>query len=126
MLPTHNINPAIGCQNPIHVNVPLSNQGSFYQLLSHLMCNTSELADLCKLMKQFIKLQHVANFKKKNKRQYLVQHVNYSQEREKPMKGYGDGNIRLRSTFSLQYGHVCFLPTIHQPRIQNSWNLRVS
>jgi len=35
-------------------------------------------------------------------------------------KGYGLGNMRLRSTFSLQYGHVCFLPTIHQPRIQNS------
>jgi len=39
------------------------------------------------------------------------------------MQGYGDGNMRLRSTFSLQYGHVCFLPTMHQPRIQNSWNL---
>ena len=39
-------------------------------------------------------------------------------------KGYGLGNILLRSTFSLQYGQVCFLPTIHQPRIQNSWNLK--
>jgi len=41
----------------------------------------------------------------------------------KQVKGYGDGNMRLRSTFSLQHGHVCFLPTMHQPRIQNSWNL---
>lgn len=39
-------------------------------------------------------------------------------------KGYGLLNILLRSTFSLQYGHVCFLPTMHQPRMQNSWNLR--
>jgi len=31
--------------------------------------------------------------------------------------------MRLRSTFSLQYGQVCFFPTMHQPRIQNSWNL---
>ena len=39
-------------------------------------------------------------------------------------KGYGLQNILARSTFSLQYGHVCFLPTIHQPRMQNSWNLQ--
>jgi len=38
-------------------------------------------------------------------------------------KGYGLQNIFFRSTFSLQYGHVCFLPTMHHPRIQNSWNL---
>lgn len=35
-------------------------------------------------------------------------------------KGYGLLNILLRSTFSLQYGHVCFFPTMHQPRMQNS------
>ena len=39
------------------------------------------------------------------------------------IKGYGLQNILLRSTFSLQYGQVCFFPTIHQPRMQNSWNL---
>lgn len=39
------------------------------------------------------------------------------------VKGYGLQNILLRSTFSLQYGQVCFFPTIHQPRMQNSWNL---
>lgn len=38
-------------------------------------------------------------------------------------KGYGLLNIRFRSTFSLQYGHICFLPTMHQPLMQNSWNL---
>lgn len=41
-----------------------------------------------------------------------------------PMKGYGLFIILFRSTFSLQYGHVCFLPTMHHPRMQNSWNLR--
>lgn len=39
-------------------------------------------------------------------------------------KGYGLLNILFKSTFSLQYGHVCFFPTIHHPRMQNSWNLR--
>ena len=34
-------------------------------------------------------------------------------------------NMRFRSTFSLQYGQVCFFPTMHQPRIQNSWNLKI-
>ena len=38
-------------------------------------------------------------------------------------KGYGFLNILLRSTFSLQYGQVCLFPTMHQPRMQNSWNL---
>lgn len=38
-------------------------------------------------------------------------------------KGYGLLNIRFRSTFSLQYGHICFFPTMHQPLMQNSWNL---
>ena len=38
---------------------------------------------------------------------------------------HGVGNILLRSTFSWQYGQVCFLPTINHPRIQNSWYLRV-
>lgn len=38
-------------------------------------------------------------------------------------KGYGLLNILFRSTFSLQYGHICFFPTMHQPRMQNSWNL---
>lgn len=28
----------------------------------------------------------------------------------------------FKSTFSLQYGHMSFLPRIHQPRIQFSWN----
>ena len=37
---------------------------------------------------------------------------------------HGLGNILFRSTFSWQYGQVCFLPTIHQPRMQNSWNLQ--
>lgn len=35
---------------------------------------------------------------------------------------YGLLNKRFKSTFSLQYGQVCFFPIIHQPRIQNSWN----
>lgn len=35
---------------------------------------------------------------------------------------HGLQNIFFRSTFSLQYGHVCFLPMMHQPRMQNSWN----
>ena len=38
---------------------------------------------------------------------------------------HGVGNILLRSTFSWQYGQVCFLPTINHPRIQNSWYLRI-
>lgn len=37
-------------------------------------------------------------------------------------RSHGLLNKRFRSTFSLQYGHVCFLPMIHQPRMQNSWN----
>ena len=37
----------------------------------------------------------------------------------------GEGNIFLRSTFSLQYGHVCFFPTMHHPLMQNSWKLVV-
>lgn len=41
-------------------------------------------------------------------------------------KGYGLLNILLRSTFSLQYGHVCFFPTMHHPRMQNSWKLESS
>lgn len=39
------------------------------------------------------------------------------------IKGYGLFIILFKSTFSLQYGHVCFLPTMHHPRMQNSWNL---
>lgn len=37
-------------------------------------------------------------------------------------RSHGLLNSRFKSTFSLQYGHVCFLPMMHQPRIQNSWN----
>lgn len=37
-------------------------------------------------------------------------------------RSHGLLNKRFKSTFSLQYGHVCFFPMIHQPRIQNSWN----
>ena len=41
------------------------------------------------------------------------------------LKGYGLLNILFRSTFSLQYGHICFFPTMHHPLMQNSWNLDV-
>lgn len=43
----------------------------------------------------------------------------------KESKGYGLLNILFRSTFSLQYGHICFFPTIHHPLMQNSWNLHM-
>lgn len=32
--------------------------------------------------------------------------------------------ILFRSTFSLQWGHVCFFSTVCQSRVQNSWKLK--
>lgn len=36
------------------------------------------------------------------------------------MRCSAEGNSSFRLTFSLQYGHMSFFPTMHQPRMQNS------
>lgn len=61
----------------------------------------------------------------KEKKQQKQQQITNSPPKLQSAKGYGLFIILFKSTFSLQYGHVCFLPTMHQPRMQNSWNLLV-
>ena len=62
--------------------------------------------------------------------QIAIEHVRFLHRREDDARyhravthvitSHGLGNNRFRSTFSLQYGQVCFFPTMHQPRMQNS------